>query len=174
VPFGEYLPLRALFSWVLDYLQLPMSDFSAWQGKQAIECNGLKISLSICYEDAFSSKIANNLGDGEVLINISEDAWFGRSIAPHQRQQMAQMRAQETARPILRGSNTGPSTFVSYKGEIIQETPMFKQQVLIAEVQPRVGETPYVKYGLWIIFLSGLFCACLVIKRYMNSKKESI
>ena len=94
VPFGEYLPLRGLFGWVLNYLQIPMSDFTAWSDKQQpMVLAGQKVAVSICYEDAFSAVIRRSLPAATVLVNLSEAARFGDSLAPHQRLQMARMRA---------------------------------------------------------------------------------
>lgn len=157
VPFGEYLPLRRVFSWVLDYLQLPMSDFSSWSGQQAMNCGELKIALSICYEDAFANEIRANLGEGEVLVNISEDAWFGDSLAPHQRRQMAQMRAQELARPMVRSANSGPSSLIDADGRILLSTEQFVEQSAVGLVYPRTGFTPFTHLGLWIVYFAGLW-----------------
>jgi len=75
VPFGEYLPLRFIFNWVLEYLQLPMSDLSSWSSAQTLDCGeSIKIGLSICYEDAFANEYRQSVGDATILINISEDA----------------------------------------------------------------------------------------------------
>lgn len=160
VPFGEYLPLRSLFSWVLDYLQLPMSDFSSWDKSQTLSCNGLDIALSICYEDAFAQEMASNLRNSGVLINISEDAWFGDSLAPHQRQQMAQMRALEVARPMVRSSNSGPSTFIDHKGNIKHVSEMFSAKNVVANVQPMQGLTPFAQSSSLFLYL--LFGVCLL------------
>ncbi len=170
VPFGEYLPLRSMFSWVLDYLQLPMSDFSAWEGKQSIRCGGVNIAVSICYEDAFALEIARGLGDGGLMINISEDAWFGDSLAPHQRQQMAQMRAIETARPMVRSSNSGPSTFIDHNGLILQESEMFDELMLRSSVQPREGDTLFVRFGAWLIYACLVFCFFMVLRKFARIK----
>ena len=169
VPFGEYLPFRNLLSWVLNYLQIPMSDFSAGEGLQSLECDGLKISLSICYEDAFASEIRQSLSElngAGILVNISEDAWFGNSLAPHQRVQMAQMRAIETARPMLRSANSGPSTHINYQGKILSSTQQFMQDSILVEVQPRIGTTPFSRFGLWIILFCFMFAIAAVLFKY--------
>jgi apolipoprotein N-acyltransferase len=156
VPFGEYLPLRFLFSWVLDYLELPMSDFSSWQGPQSLDCGAIKIGLSICYEDAFAAEYREFVGDATVLVNISEDAWFGDSLAPHQRRQMAQMRARELSRPMVRSANSGPSSFIDHRGVLLAATKQFEVATLARQVQAHTGETPFKRYGNWIIGLSFL------------------
>ena len=157
VPFGEYLPLRFLFSWVLDYLQIPMSDFSAWKGEQTLSCGDqLIIGLSICYEDAFAGEHRRFNRDATILVNISEDAWFGESLAPHQRLQMAQMRARELAKPMVRSANTGPSAIIDQRGRVVAQTTQFEAASLNLPVQPYQGFTPFQRYGNWIIWLSML------------------
>ena len=170
VPFGEYLPLRFLFNWVLDYLQLPMSDLSSWQGKQVLQCGErLKLGLSICYEDAFGSELRRHVGDASMLVNISEDAWFGDSLAPHQRLQIAQMRARELSRPLFRSANTGPSAFINQRGEIEARTGQFEQATLRHRVQPQAGETPYKRFGDWVIWLA--LAGLLGLRMHLARKK---
>jgi len=165
VPFGEYLPLRFMFNWVLEYLQLPMSDLSSWDGVQTLDCGeSIKIGLSICYEDAFANEYRQSVGDATVLVNISEDAWFGDSFAPHQRKQMAQMRAAELARPLVRSANSGPSLFIDTKGEILIETAQFEVAIESYSVQPHMGETPYKRFGNWVVLLSMFVLAANLLK----------
>ena len=176
VPFGEYLPLRFLFNWVLEYLQLPMSDLSSWKGNQSLNCGEtLKIGLSICYEDAFAAEYRSNVGDATLLVNISEDAWFGDSFAPHQRQQMAQMRAAELARPLVRSANSGPSLLIDHKGDVLVTTPQFSVQAIQFMVQPHDGDTPFKRFGNWIIWLSfaGLMLLIMFNRRVENSQKTA-
>jgi len=173
VPFGEYLPLRFLFDWVLDYLQLPMSDFSAWQGKQTLQCsNNINISLSICYEDAFASEMQAHLGDASILVNISEDAWFGDSLAPHQRLQMAQMRAKELARPLIRSANTGPSVFIDERGTVLNQTEQFKAQAIAQRIQPMQGQTPFARFGNWVVGIVVVWLLVLMTVRYQYFSKR--
>jgi len=173
VPFGEYLPLRFLFGWVLDYLELPMSDLSSWKGSQTLNCGeSLKIGLSICYEDAFASEYRAGVGDATILVNISEDAWFGDSFAPHQRQQMAQMRAAELARPLVRSANSGPSLSIDVKGKVIDQTPQFEVAVSSFIVQPHEGDTLYKTLGDWFVLLSLFVLAVLKISLYIRQKSN--
>ena len=169
VPFGEYLPLRFLFNWVLEYLELPMSDFSSWQGAQRLNCGAINVGLSICYEDAFAAEYREFVGDATVLVNISEDAWFGDSFAPHQRRQMAQMRARELSRPMVRSANSGPSLFIDERGALLEASAQFEVAVLSRQVQPHTGDTPFKRYGNWVIALSFL----LVLGLVALSRKES-
>lgn len=168
VPFGEYLPLRNLLNWVLAYLQIPMSDFSAGEQGNSLNCDQLEVSVSICYEDAFASEmrhaLLNNKQSG-MLVNISEDAWFGNSLAPHQRVQMAQMRAIELARPMLRSANSGPSTFIDFQGKLRATTAQFQQDSMQVEVTPRQGDTPFLRFGLWIIVVCLIFFVGLIARQ---------
>ena len=165
VPFGEYLPLRSVLNWLLEYLQIPMSDFSSGSGVQELKCDGLEIGLSICYEDAFASGMRRSLpkdSQNGILVNISEDAWFGDSLAPHQRVQMAQMRAIELARPMLRSANSGPSTHIGFRGEVLASTKQFQKDSLLVDVQPREGDTPFMRFGLWIVLFSFFFAVIVI------------
>lgn len=164
VPFGEYLPMRFLLNWLLEYLQLPMSDFSAWRAPQTLNCGEkLKIGLSICYEDAFANEHREYSGDANILVNISEDAWFGDSFAPHQRLQMGQMRARELARPMVRSANSGPSAVLDHRGNILVQTDQFTDAMLAQTIQPQTGETPYKRFGNWVVYLSMLVLVLLTI-----------
>ncbi len=155
VPFGEYQPLQFLFSWVFEYLSLPMSDFAKWEGLQPIQCgDSIRVGLSICYEDAFANEYRAHLGEANVLVNISEDAWFGDSLAPHQRKQFAQMRARELGRPMVRSANSGPSLFIDHHGQLLHSTPQFEVAIASRDVQPMTGRTPYMIIGNWIVWLA--------------------
>ena len=160
VPFGEYPPLEPLFSWLMRSLQIPMSDFSAGPKNQApLFAAGQKIGVSVCYEDAFGEEVIDALPQATLLVNVSEDAWFGNSLAPYQRIQMARMRALETGRPLLRAANTGPSVVVDHRGTILARSPAFQADVLSATVQPMQGATPYIQFGnvpVILLLLGGL------------------
>ncbi|MHB8534310.1 MAG: apolipoprotein N-acyltransferase [Sulfuricaulis sp.] len=148
VPFGEYPPLEPLFSWLMKNLHIPMSDFTPGPPDQApLQAAGQKIGVSICYEDAFGEEVIRELPQATLLVNVSEDAWFGDSFAPHQRIEMARMRARETGRPVLRAANTGPSVVIDYRGKVTARAPQFRRYVLSASVQPMQGATPYVRFG---------------------------
>ncbi|MDH3370266.1 MAG: apolipoprotein N-acyltransferase [Gammaproteobacteria bacterium] len=151
VPFGEYPPLDPLFRWLMRNLQIPMSDFSAGAPDQPLlTAAGQSIGVSVCYEDAFGEEVIRTLPQASLLVNVSEDAWFGDSLASRQRLQMARMRALETGRPMLRAANTGPSAVIGHRGEILAISTQFQVQVLTAKVQPMQGATPYVIYGNWL------------------------
>jgi apolipoprotein N-acyltransferase len=152
VPFGEYLPLKPWLQWLLDYLHIPMSDFVPGPEVQPLlAVKGQVLGISVCYEDAFGEEVIRALPAASVLVNVSEDAWFGDSLAPHQRLQMARMRALETARPMVRSANTGPSALIDHRGAVVAQSRQFEELVLRVEVVPRAGATPYVRVGNWLV-----------------------
>jgi apolipoprotein N-acyltransferase len=169
VPFGEYIPLKSALGGLLDILQVPMADFSRGGAAQPLlDVAGHKTGVSICYEDAFGEEVIRGLPEAELLINVSNDAWFGDSLAPHQHLQMARLRAQETARPMLRATNNGVSALIDHRGRLLAVSPQFEVFVLKGEVQPRRGATPYVLTGnapvlLWV--LTGLVVTAILRRR---------
>lgn len=158
VPFGEFLPLSDVLSWLLNYLHIPMSNFNAWGTPQPpLRAAGQKVAVSICYEDVFGEEIIRGLPAATLLVNVSEDAWFGDSLAPHQHLEMARMRAVEGGRTMLRATNTGVSAIIDHRGRVITAAPQFKTEVVSASVQPMRGATPYVRWGNWpVVVILGL------------------
>ncbi len=160
VPFGEYMPLRGPLAWFYANLTIPMSDFAAGDPLQApIKINGQTLGISICYEDAFARDVLRTMPDATLLVNISNDAWFGRSAAAEQHLQLARMRAIETGRPMLRANNTGITAVIDDKGRVTQRLEPWTEGILEATIQGRKGATPYAMWGdlpILLICLAGL------------------
>ncbi len=160
VPFGEFMPLKVVLGWFYRNLQIPMSDFARGDADQApIKLNGQTLGMSICYEDAFARDVHRTLPDATLLVNISNDAWFGRSAAAEQHLQLAQMRAIEQARPMVRANNTGITAVIDAKGRVTDRIEPWKTGILEATVQGAKGYTPYMVWGdlpILIICLAGL------------------
>lgn len=168
VPFGEYLPLPDILGSLITFFDIPMSDFSPGDPEASVvKVAGIKVGISICYEDAFGEEIAYSLPDAKLLINTSNDAWFGDSIAPHQHLEIARMRALETGRYLVRSTNTGISAFIDDKGDIISTSPQFETHVLTEKVQPMSGMTFYAIFtNMPIVIVSiGLLCIALWFRR---------
>lgn len=147
VPFGEYLPLERLLGGVLRFLDVPMSSFSPGAERPLLTAAGQPVGLSICYEDVFGEQVIDALPEATLLVNVSNDAWFGDSIAPHQHLEIARFRALETGRWLLRATNTGISALIDHRGAIAARSPQFRADALTGEVQPRTGLTPYARFG---------------------------
>ncbi len=151
VPFGEFIPFRGVLTMLADLITIPMSDLSAGRGPVVpIEIDGNHYGMSICYEDAFGAEMRVQLPLANILVNVSNDAWFGDSMAPHQHLEMAAMRSLEFGRPMLRTTNTGITAHISARGEILSSAAQFQQTAIDVEVTPRSGSTPYVEVGDWL------------------------
>jgi len=162
VMFGEYYPLRWLLDFMRNFINIPYSDLTPGAPQQPLlSVNQTRLGVSICFEDVFSRDIMPALPAANLLVNASNDAWFGDSLAPHQHLQIAQMRALETGRPMVRSTNTGVSAFIDYRGRIIERTDQFKTQSITRNMMGRTGVTPFyyffkVQGGLAVLILAGL------------------
>ena len=148
VPFGEYLPFGPVLRPGLEALGIRMADFSPGPREQApIRLGPHPLGVSICYEIAFSAVVRLDLPEAALLVTVSNDAWFGDSIGPHQHLEIARVRAAETGRWLVRATNTGLSAVVSPRGEVRARLPQFEIAADAFEVVPMRGETPYVRTG---------------------------
>lgn len=159
VPFGEFIPPG--FDWFMRYASIPMSSFSRGAAEQPpLAVAGHKLAVDICYEDVFGEEIAPAAARAGLLANLSNTAWFGHSLAQPQHLQIARMRALETGRPMLRATNTGMTAVVAADGNVDAVLEPFTTDVLQATVQPRQGETPYLRWrNLAWLALGGLCLA---------------
>ena len=144
VMFGEYYPMRWMLNFFSGLISIPYSDLTAGPREQELlQVDGNRLGVSICFEDVFSREIMLALPAASLLVNVSNDAWFGNSTAPHQHLQIAQMRAQETERVMIRSTNTGVSAFIDHKGRIIDRTRQFATESVTADLRGRSGATPF-------------------------------
>lgn len=176
VPFGEYVPLESALRGLIDFFNLPMSSFSLGPAEQAPillnrgTAGNISISPYICYEIVYPDLVAQETGN--IILTVSNDSWFGDSLAPHQHLQMARMRALETGRFVIRATNNGISATIDAKGNITQRSPQFVTATLTAAVQPMEGKTPFAKTGsLPIIVVSFLL---LLIGVILVSKNKAM
>jgi apolipoprotein N-acyltransferase len=149
VPFGEYFPVPPRVREWMRMMSLPHNDLAAGDDVQPLleAGNGEKLAVAICYEDAYGAEQLYALPDASILVNVSNDAWFGDSIAPHQHLEIARMRSLEVGRAAIRATNTGVSAFISHTGKVLDSGAQFEPVVLTMEVQPRKGSTPYASTG---------------------------
>jgi apolipoprotein N-acyltransferase len=157
VPFGDYLPFEWLRG-VIKFFDLPMSSFRPGPiSTELVHAAGQAIGLSICYEDTFSTEVLRTVPEASLLVNATNNAWYGDSFAPHQHLQISQNRALETGRPTIRATTNGVSAIIDFKGHLQQQSEQFKEAVLTGNVQPRQGATPYVAWGQIPLWLFSLF-----------------
>lgn len=146
VPFGEYIPPG--FDWFFKRVHIPMADFSAGPRDQPpLEVDGQKIAPNICYEDLFGEEIIRSLPQATLLVNLSNTAWFGNSLAQPQHLQIARLRALETGRTMLRATNTGITAAIAPDGRVLGQLPAFTAGALRVEAQGFTGLTPYARWG---------------------------
>ncbi|MGE5523808.1 MAG: apolipoprotein N-acyltransferase [Rhodospirillaceae bacterium] len=148
VPFGEFIPLRPVLGWIVNTLSIPLQDFSRGSERpQPLDIAGQRVAVNICYEDAFGEEIIRQLPEATALVNVSNVAWFGRSIAPYQHLQISQARALETGRYMLRATNTGMTGVIDPRGMVVALAPQFTRATVTQDVQGYAGATPYVRWG---------------------------
>lgn len=170
VPFGEYVPLDKYIRGLIKFFDLPMSSFTrGGPNQQALQVKDWRLAPSICYEVVYPDLIADGAKNADILFTISNDAWFGRSIGPSQHMQMAQMRALENGRPLIRATSTGISALVNHRGQITASVPPFEQTALRGEVQGRAGQTPFNRLGS--LPTIG-FCLTLFVLITISAKKS--
>jgi apolipoprotein N-acyltransferase len=133
---------------LIRFFDLPMSGFSPGPAEQPLlRIVGHKVGITICYEDAFGEEVIGALPDADFLVNATNNAWYGNSLAPHQHLQISRMRALETGRYLLRATTNGISAIIGPHGELLMQSPQFATHVLTGRIQPMHGATPYVRFG---------------------------
>ena len=161
VPFGESIPLKGLVGWFINsVLHIPLADQAAGPALQPpFVAAGQRLAVNICYEDVFGGELAIPARNATILVNVTNDAWYGRSIAARQHNQIAAMRALETGRPMLRATNSGITSSIAPDGRVLAELPWFTRGILEVEVTGRDGLTPYMRVGDAL----ALILACVLV-----------
>ena len=150
VPFGEFFPVPAQVREWLRLMNLPYSDFQPGTETQLpLRAAGESLAPTVCYEDAYGSEQRRLERESGLLVNVTNDAWFGDSTAPHQHLDISRMRSLESGRAMLRATNDGVTALIDYDGTLTGTLPQFQPGVLTGEVQPRSGLTPYLRFGNW-------------------------
>lgn len=166
--FGEYIPLASVLSKIPGMPPIG-KGFTRGNGPRTLELSpSIKLATLICYEDLMPSLSRRFVAGGEVnlLVNLTNDAWFGNSVAPWQHANLAKWRAIETRRSLVRATNAGLTSIISPTGEIVQTLPAFSSGVLIAKVPLLQGKTPYVRFGDWLSWIVSAASVCLLLVRW--------
>ncbi len=152
VPFGEFVPLG--FHWFVRLMKMPLGDFTRGTiDQQPMRLGGQRVAFNICYEDLFGEEIIRQAGDANILVNVSNVAWFGDSMALPQHLDISRMRAIETARPMLRATNTGMTAAIDPHGRVLARLAPFTAGSLDVSVQGTTGLTPYIRFGNAGVFI---------------------
>ncbi|HWS15499.1 MAG TPA: apolipoprotein N-acyltransferase [Candidatus Methylomirabilis sp.] len=163
VPFGEYIPLRSVL-FFLRKLTAGEGDFSAGTHPALFRVVGRPVAASVCYEALFPGLIRDGVrGGAEWLVNVTNDAWFGDTVAPYQHLAMARMRCVEFRRPMVRAANSGISAVIDAGGSVASSLGLFRRAVLVSAVRPATGETVYAKTGE----IFGISCIIITILAFI-------
>ena len=165
LPFGEYLPLRPFSEYILNWAGIRLGRFLPGEADQELlVAAGYPFITSICYEDAFGSQNISQLDEAAWLVNVTNDAWFGRSIEPYQHMQIARMRAIESGRYMLRATNTGVTGVIAPDGKVVKQAPVFTTSAITETIIPMGGVTPYARIGdRFLIYLVAIGLISLII-----------
>ncbi|HEX9706576.1 MAG TPA: apolipoprotein N-acyltransferase [Steroidobacteraceae bacterium] len=172
VPFGEFFPVPESVRRWMRLNSLPYYDMTPGaEGQAPLKAGGESLAATICYEDAYGSDQLAALPGATLLVNVTNNAWFGDSSAPHQQLQMARFRALEAGRWLMRATSNGVTAVIAPDGRVIARAPQFEPAVLESTVQPRTGLTPYARTGDWpILSVCLLLLAIFVVARIRDRK----
>jgi apolipoprotein N-acyltransferase len=168
VPFGEYVPFEGVLRGLIEFFDLPMSHAEPGAMQQPLlEAGAWRVAMAICYEVAYPELVRRDARDADVIVTISNDSWFGRSIGPHQHLQMAAMRALENGRWVLRATNSGITAIIAPDGVVAARLPQFEAVVLDGTFSGMTGTTPYGRWGNALLFasLAAAGAAALLLRR---------
>jgi len=171
VPFGEAIPMRPVFGWFLNrVLNIPLADQAAGPARQRpFDVAGQRVAINICYEDVFGAELAEVADVATLFVNVTNDVWYGHSIGAWQHNQIAQTRALELGRPMLRATNTGITSAIDHNGRVIAALPWFTQAILDVDIAGREGKTPFVRWG--DAFAAGL-AALVLAGAYAEARRR--
>lgn len=178
VPFGEYIPLSGMLTWVLPDLKRNQDivSFSAGQkNQQPLNVKGFHLGAAVCYEVAYPDTTRQNAKNSHFMITVSNDAWFGTSAGPLQHLQMVQLRAREVGRWFIRATNTGVTAFIDEKGHVVSQATRFKRDTLTDHLPAYTGMTPFMRFGNIPIlaFCGFLLIGCLLKRKILPKTHKS-
>jgi apolipoprotein N-acyltransferase len=160
VPYGESIPLKPIAAGSSTSARHPLADQTPGPADQPpVDAAGQRLAVNICYEDAFGAELIPSARNATLLVNVTNDAWYGRSVAARQHNQISAMRALETGRPMLRATNTGITSAIAHDGTTLATLPWFVSGVLEVEIAGRTGETPYLVVADWPAVALSLLCS---------------
>jgi apolipoprotein N-acyltransferase len=157
VPFGEFYPVPDLIRDWMRLMNLPYIDLVVGADDQPLlTVAGERLGVTICYEDVFGAEQLRHLADTTLLVNVSNDGWFGESIAIPQHLQIARVRAAEAGRYLVRTANRGITAVIDPHGRLVETIEPFHAGLLKATVRGYTGATPYARVGNWLVVVLAL------------------
>ncbi len=173
VPFGEYVPLEDLLRGLIAFFDLPMSAFSSGPADQPpLRAGAYRVAPYICYEVVYPELVARSARNADLLLTISNDSWFGKSIGPLQHLQMAQMRALENGRYMIRGTNNGVSAIIDQRGQIVARSEQYVETTLTGDVEVMLGNTPFGSFGVTPVIAGCGVTLLLMVLMYLGFWRE--
>ncbi len=173
VPFGEFFPVPAAVRRWMRLMSLPYYDMTPGDEDQPpLAAGGERLAATICYEDAYGADQLDALAGATLLVNVTNNAWFGDSAAPHQQLQMARFRAREAGRWLMRATSNGITAVIGPDGRVTARAPQFEPAVLKSTVQPRTGLTPYARTGNWPVLTLSLFLVLTVLVAGLERRQK--
>lgn len=163
VPFGEFTPFRDYFPFLRN-ISVQIGDFYPGKSHKPIGMDGDALGVLICFEGVFPSITNETVRQGaSVLVNITNDAWFGRTSAPYQHLSSYVFRAVETDRWVLRSANTGVSAVIDPQGHIRAKTGLFERTVLTGPFAMKQSQTFYVRHGDYFVLLAVFILLVIIL-----------
>jgi apolipoprotein N-acyltransferase len=176
VPFGEYFPVPNWVRPVFDWLNLPFTNIRTdMESDRFLHAHDVALAVSICFESVFAESLVRRSDGAGLQVTVTNDAWFDGTLAPAQHLQIAQARAAETGRTLLRVANTGISAVIGPQGHIVDQLGWGQRGVLSAQVQPRQGLTPYMRWGSWpLLVMQSLLLGTLFLRRILSLSRRRL
>ena len=173
VPFGEYVPLESVLRGMIAFFDLPMSAFSAGSADQPpLRAGAYRVAPYVCYEVVYPEMVARSARNADLLLTVSNDSWFGKSIGPLQHLQMAQMRALENGRYMIRGTNNGVSAIIDHRGRIVARSEQYVETTLKGQVDVMLGNTPFGSFGVTPVIAGCGITLLLMVLMYLGFWRE--
>lgn len=172
VPFGEYVPLENWLRGLIEFFNLPTSIITSGPQQQpGLQVGRYRLAAAICYEIVYPDLVARNSHNSAAIVTVSNDAWFGHSWGPLQHLQMAQMRALETGRYVIRATNNGISAIIQPDGSLMARSVQFESDMIAAEINPVSGDTPFMRHGSEPLLVA-LFALLTAIAGYSRFRRS--
>ncbi|MGD9591330.1 MAG: apolipoprotein N-acyltransferase, partial [Candidatus Berkiella sp.] len=155
VPFGEYVPFESVLRGVIAFLNLPMSSFvEGPSGQSPLVAQGFRFAPALCYEIAYPFYVQSMSSNADFILTVSNDTWFGDTIGPLQHLQIAQFRALETGKYVIRGTNSGYTAIISPNGKLQAIAKPYETTILTGDVYVMSGNTFWVRFGYWPLLVA--------------------